>query len=114
MHVGLDIMILVLNLMPTKQMINATLINQVKAEALGVSPLAPPRRPLGSLAPLPRSAFPGALRACWDISPVDPQHHHRTAPPSRCHLGDATFDLITRRPPLQHGEPLSHLIGQRV
>src|SRR5438132_11900442 len=98
MHVGLDIMILVLNLMPTKQMNNATLIHQVKAEALGVSPLAPRRRPLGSLAPLPRSAFPGALRACWAISPVDPQHHHPTAPPSRCHLRDATFAPITRPP----------------
>ena len=111
---GLAEVAFLLSLMPTQQMDDPIAIPQGKAETRGVSPLAAPRRPLGPRPPLTRTALPGALGARRHLGPINPQNHHRTAPPSRCHLGEAPLALVARRHALQHRQALGPLMRQRV
>src|SRR6266852_2078242 len=53
---------LMLHLMPTEQIHDAIVIDQRKAKALGIAPLAFPLSPLGPGAPLARTTPPGAIR----------------------------------------------------
>src|SRR5215217_595315 len=77
-----------LHLVPTQQMDNALAMEQIEAKALGVAPLAAPQCALDPLPSWPRAALPGAVGTRGHVRPIDPQHHHRTAPTPRCHLGN--------------------------
>jgi hypothetical protein len=91
---------------------DAIVIHQGQAQVLGISPVAVPRclcGPCGPRAPWSRPALPGALRTCRYRSPLAPQHRHRPAPLSRCHLSEATLALLPRRGDIQPCEPIGHL-----
>src|SRR5215212_10431822 len=51
---GIAQLLLVLHLMPTEQMDNVLLIQQIEAKALGIAPLAAPRCPSGPRVASPR------------------------------------------------------------
>src|SRR5262245_12618747 len=100
--------------MPTEHMDDALTIEEVETKALGIAPLHPPPRSLGSRAPAPLAGLPGTVRPSWHIVPINAQHEDRTAKAPGCHRGDASLDLLTRRSYVQHGQILSNLVGHGV
>src|SRR5262249_8296358 len=104
-------LLVVLDLMPTEHMDDALTIGEVETKALGIAPLPPPPRALGSRAPAPLAGLPGTVRPGWHIGPVNAEHEDRTAQAPDGHRGDASLDLLTRRRYVQHGQPLSNLVG---
>src|SRR5437764_3429897 len=111
---GLAQLRLILHLMPTEYMDDALAIQQIKAKALGIAPLAAPRGPSGSRLTLPRAALPGAVRPRGHVRPVDAQHQDRTAKAACRHLLNATLNVIACRRHIQDGEPLSRLMRERM
>src|SRR5262245_4571131 len=91
---GLAELVLRLHLMPTQHMDDALAIEEIKAKAFGITPLAAPQRPLGPVSPLAGTAPPGTLRPRGHISPIDTEPQDWTAPAARCHLSDAPLDLV--------------------
>ena len=104
----------ILHLVPTQEMDDAIAIEQIEAKALGVAPLAAPQGALGPLPSWSRAALPGAVGTRGHVRPIDPQHHDRTAPTPRGHLGNTPLDLVTRWRHIQDRQALSHVIGQRM
>src|SRR3989442_5321380 len=72
-------LLLVLYLMPTEHMDDALAIKQIETKALGVTPLPPPPRALGTLAPLPCTWLPGTVRPCRHIGAINTQYEHGAA-----------------------------------
>ena len=107
-------LLLRLHVMPTQEMHDPITITQIQAPALRVTPLPPPPRPLGPCTPLPRLGRAGTLGTRWHRGPVEPQYHHRTPPPARCHRGNTPRDRVARGRHLQHRQALSHMVGPRV
>src|SRR5262245_66185594 len=103
-----------LHLMPTQEVDDTVAIQEVKAKALGLAPLALPPRPPCSLARLTRTAAPSAVRPQRPIGSIDPQHQHWTTKTAPGYLGDAPLDLLSRRHHIQHGEPRGSLGRQRM
>src|SRR5919109_76215 len=76
---GLAQLLLVLPLMPPEHMDDALAIKQRETQALRVTPLPPPRRALGTRAPLPITGRPGPGRSGRHLGTIDPQSQHRAA-----------------------------------
>src|SRR5215217_4209216 len=111
---GVAQIMFMLHLMPTEHMDDALAIEQVEAKPLGFTPLVLPSCPSRPGARLTRAAPPSALRPRRHIGPINPQDQHRTAKTACRDLGHAPLNLLARRRHLQHTEPLSHLLDQRV
>ena len=73
----------ILDLMPTEQMHDAPLIDEIKSKAFGITPCPLPLRALGPRAPLTRPAASSALGASGHKRPVNAQHHYRPPPFTR-------------------------------
>ena len=80
--------------MPTQQMDEAVPIEEIEAKALRVAPLAAPQRALGPLSSSPRPVLPGAVGTRRDQGVIDSQHQDRPTKAARCHLSDASRDLV--------------------
>src|SRR5688572_23323782 len=93
---------------------DAVPVQQVESEPLGLVPGMPPRCSTGPTLGLARPASPSTFRPRWHISPVDSQHQDRATKAPRFDLGYSPLHLVTRRGHIQHAEPLSHLIGERM
>src|SRR5262245_53132871 len=104
-------LLVVLDLMPTEHMDDALTIEEVETKALGIAPLPPPPRSLGSPAPAPLAGLPGTVGPGRHIGPINAQHEDRTAPAPGCHRGDTALDLLARRSHVHHGQTLSNLVG---
>jgi hypothetical protein len=89
--------------MPTQQMDDAIPIEEVKAKALRIAPLAAPQRALGPLPSPPRTVLPGAVGTRRDEGAIDPQYHHRPATVACRHRRDAPLNLVARWRHVQHG-----------
>src|SRR5262249_12816762 len=76
---GLAELLVALHLMPTEHMDDALTIQQIEAKPFGVTPLAPPPRPLGSCVPASHLGLPSAVGTRRHIGPIDAQHQDRTA-----------------------------------
>src|SRR5918992_526810 len=100
--------------MPTEQMHDAPLIDEIKAKAFGIAPRPLPLRPLGPRALLTRATPSGALGARGPKRPINAEHDHGTAPLVCGHFSNALFDLLTRRRDIQPCEPLGDLISERM
>src|SRR2546425_5574026 len=94
---GLAELRLVLHLMPTEHMDDALAIKQRETKALGVTPLSPPPRALGALAPWPFTSLPGTVRPCRHIGAIKTQYQHGAAGASGRDSGDALLDLVAWR-----------------
>src|SRR5919202_2448761 len=84
-------LLFVLYLMPTENMDDALTIEQVEAQALGIAPLPPPPRSLGSRAPAPLAGLPGTVRPGRHRGPIKAQHEDRTTKAPGCYRGDASL-----------------------
>src|SRR5207247_1012064 len=82
--------------------------------ALGVTPLPPPPRALGALAPWPFTSLPGTVRPCRHIGAIKTQYQHGAAGASGRDSGDALLDLVTWRDDIQHRQTLRYVVGHRV
>src|SRR5919202_1125858 len=86
-------LLFVLYLMPTEHMDDALTIEQREAKALGIAPLPPPPRALGSRAAAPLAGLPGTVGTGRHIGPINAQHQDRTAKAPCRYRGDAALDL---------------------
>jgi hypothetical protein len=91
---GLAELVLRVHLMPTQHMDDALSIDEIKAKAFGITPLAAPQCPLGPMSALAGTAPPGTRRPRGHIGPINAQHQDRPAKAARGHLSDAPLDLV--------------------
>ena len=105
---------LILDLMPTQQMHDAPLINEIKPKAFRIAPGPCPLGALGPRASLTWTTTSCTLGASGHKRAINTQHHHRTTPFARCHFRDALLNVIARWRNIQHRETLGGLIGERM
>src|SRR5688500_506701 len=111
---GISQIVFTLHLVPTYQMHDAVLIQEVEPKAFGLVPRVPPPRPPCPVAGLARAPSPRLLGTRRHLGAIDPQDQDRAAKATGGHLGHAVVNLGTRRGHIQYPEPLGHLIGEGV
>src|SRR5262249_41584015 len=105
---GLDLrqggkeVLVALDLVPTEEVDDPVLGDQIEPKPLGFAPLP---LPAGTLGPHFLASRPAALRRLWpgrDVSPIDGQHHHWTPPPPLRHGRNLGSNLFPRWGDLQY------------
>lgn len=91
---GIAKLFLVLHLVPTQEMHNARVIDQIQPKALGIAPLTVSRGASGPRVTLPILALPRAVGTRGHIRPIDAQHQHRAAKAPSCHFFNTVHNLL--------------------
>src|SRR5262245_61359234 len=105
---------LILHLMPTEHMDDALTIKQIEAKPFGVTPLAPPPRPLGPRMPASLLGLARAVGTGRHIGAIDAQPQDRTPKATNGYRGNAVQDLLSRGCHIHHGQLRAHLVGHSV
>src|SRR5215468_5651531 len=106
---GSSQVVVTLHLVPAEQMNDAVAVQQVEPKPFGLVPRMAPPGATSSIASLTGAAPARAVGTGRHISPVDPEHQHRTTKATGGYSGHALGNLVTRRGHIQHAEPLGDL-----